>query len=75
MASSVAVDKTAEASLALDLERFSWISSFPEPTLAIAELAPRLGMKRSAAYDMVVLLTFDFSPTFLDLELEGVLAW
>lgn len=53
---------------------FSPASSLPEPTLAIAELAPRLGMKRSAK-ESVVLVDFCRSRGPLrDLLEAGVLA-
>lgn len=50
MASSVAEDKTLDASLLRDLGRdLSCVSNFPEPALEMAELLLRLGMNRSAA--------------------------
>ena len=49
-------------------------SSLPDPTVAIAELAARLGIKRSPAKARVVLVGFCLSGPFLDLLLEGVLA-
>lgn len=51
MASSAAADRMAEESeLMVTFFFLEGPSSFPEPALATAELAPRLGMKRSAAW-------------------------
>ncbi len=71
MASSVAEESAADPSPLLFGRFLSGKSSLPEPTLAMAEPAPRLGTKRSAPYVSVV---FAFPRgAFLDLALEGVL--
>lgn len=46
-ASSAPDARTAELSALFVLGLFSLTSSFPEPTVAMAELAVRLGMNRS----------------------------
>lgn len=57
-ASSAAADKTDELSPPLVFGRcLSLMSSLPEPTVAIAELAARFGMNRSPK-ERVVLVDF-----------------
>lgn len=71
-ASSAADARTDELSL-LDFGRRSLRSSFPDPTVAIAEEAARLGINRSP-YERDVLVDFCLRGPFLDLAELGVLA-
>ena len=73
-ASSAPDAKTVELSPLLVLGRcLSPRSSFPEPTVAIAELAARFGMNRSPK-ERVVLVHFWRRGPFFDRLLAGVLA-
>ena len=71
-ASSAADARTVEFSPVLDFGLFSQTSSFPEPTLTMAELAVLFGMKRSP-YDRVVLVDFWRRGPLRDRLLLGVL--
>jgi len=73
-ASSAPDARTVELSPPLVFGRdLSFRSSLPEPTVAMPELAARLGMNRSP-YEMVVLEDFCRSGPFRDLLLPGVFA-
>ena len=73
-ASSAPDAKTLELSPPLVFGRcLSLCSSLPEPTVAIAELAARLGMNRSP-YERVVFVDFCRRGAFRDLLLLGVFA-
>lgn len=90
MASSAAADRMSdESELMVTFFFLEGPSSFPEPALATAELAPRLGMKRSAAWvgtalvldlevvdlDEVDLEDVDLAEVDLDLAPAGDLHW
>lgn len=73
IASSAAADRMAdESELMLTFFFLEGPSSFPEPALATAELAPRLGMKRSAAW-VGTAFVLDFEVVdFDEVDLEEV---
>lgn len=85
MASSAAADRMAdESELMVTFFFLEGPSSFPEPALATAELAPRLGMKRSAAWvgtafvldlDEADLAVVDLVEATLDFVAAGDLHW